>query len=607
MSAPPQLTDTASIVIPIVVPAVVLLATVVLYAVLRRKAPKADNEIVFTVVFGLLNLATNAWFVLTLWLNTSADTLPDALKYVALVSFGLTIVINVTTASVLLRRLAGKSDATNAWFRQHYGTAAMAVVVSASHLTSLQVLSSRILRMDAFSAALDTHDEQVIMAVQVATFFTGDIPMVALQAYVVVSSSLGVNTVAQTIAYISLIMSVVSLLLSGTQRLFFWVGHRHQRRLEREAVLKSYVSDLTEQTARTAAAAASIEMGEYPASSGALPPPPPPPSSAWTLAPPPPPVLPVIPALPPPPAKPIEAGGWMNTSAYQSGNWAPWLAPAPSQTVPLPDVAKEGRAGRKLDPVSAWAEALSGLHVATEPENPISDDDGVDAEEEEEEGEEEQMTPTNDVAARAAPTAGEDATSVLPSAPFVERHPANMRAVQGADKVAATATALARKMERDKAFLEQRLRQLDAGAAGGAAPAQAAPAAPPAAPAEPQVVVSAASVRQVVAAAAITSGVAKQAELDRKLLEQRIRALEAGQKVSITVRRYGETRGGRMVEVKDSLPALMATVNAALGGQFVALREATHLAEVVDTSLMKEGMLLYATTAQDEREHFGGR
>ena len=72
-----QLTDVASIVIPVVVPAVVLTATAVLYGVLRRKRPQANNAIVFSVVFGLFNLVTNAWFVLTLWLNEAAATLPS--------------------------------------------------------------------------------------------------------------------------------------------------------------------------------------------------------------------------------------------------------------------------------------------------------------------------------------------------------------------------------------------------------------------------------------------------------------------------------------------------------------------------------------------------
>ena len=252
LANPQQLTDVASIVIPIVVPLAVLAATGVLYLVLRRKQPDAQNMIVFTVVFGLFNLITNAWFVLAVWLNTSASDLPGGVKEAALAFFVITIFINVTTASVLLKRLSDKNDLTSRWFRQHHSMAAVGVVVSAGHLTSIEILSSRILHLEAFSADLDNHDQQVIMAVQVLTFFTEDIPMVILQAYVVATASLGVNTIAQTFGYISLVVSIVSLLFSGIQRLFYWIGERNDRQRRRKATLHAYESELYKQTSQVA-------------------------------------------------------------------------------------------------------------------------------------------------------------------------------------------------------------------------------------------------------------------------------------------------------------------------------------------------------------------
>ena len=598
-----ELTDVAGIVIPIAVPAIVLAVTAVVYLVLRRKAPEAQNLIVFTVVFGLFNLVTNAWFVLTLWLNASAEALPDFLKYAALASFGVTIIINVTAAAVLMRRLSAKNTAANAWSRRHNATMAFGVAVSAGHLTSLEVLSSKILRLGALSADLDVHDEQVIMAVQAVTFFTEDIPMVGLQAYVVVTSSFGVNTVAQSLAYITLVVSVVSLLFSGAQRLLYWIGHRSRRHLAAKATMSDYLSDLAAQTSQAnlvgPAASQSFELGVLPTS-----------FRGRTSEP--------SPPLQPPPlySASTEGGlsndgsGWTGTAssdhAQADGGWASYLhdvtpsaPPAPKRSEKQPPQQQQqqqqqkGRY-RRPEPMTAWASALSELQVDSDPTAPTTDDiedTGVAAEDADAEvdGGDAEETANDGFAYSDAPEDFE--------------LPANLLAAQSANRVAAGASALARKIERDKEALDRRLRQLEMEA--GTAPVVAS--APPKSALGGRVHVSTASVRQVAASAAITRNVAEKAELDRKLLQRRLYALESAQKVAVTVRRYGETRGGFLLEVGGSLPTFLAAVNKSFNigptePPVVALREARELALITDTgSLLANGMVLFAMTAWDER------
>ena len=156
-------------------------------------------------------------------------------------------------------------------------------------------------------------------------------------------------------------------------------------------------------------------------------------------------------------------------------------------------------------------------------------------------------------------------------------------------------------MERDKEALDLRLRQLEQEA--GTVP-NAASSAPPKLVSSGRVHISTASVRQVAASAAITRNVAEQAELDRKLMQQRLGALESAQKITVVVRRYGETRGGHILEARGSMPAFLAAVNAALGHSdlpVVALRDARELALISDTSHMEKGMVLMAMTARDEQ------
>ena len=241
--------------------------------------------------------------------------------------------------------------------------------------------------------------------------------------------------------------------------------------------------------------------------------------------------------------------------------------------------------------MTAWASALSELQVDSDPTAPTTDDiedTGVAAEDADAE-----------VDGGVAEEAANDGFAYS-DAPEDLELPANLLAAQSANRVAAGASALARKIERDKEALDRRLRQLEMEA--GTAPVVAS--APPKSALGGRVHVSTASVRQVAASAAITRNVAEQAELDRKLLQRRLYALESAQKITVVVRRYGETRGGHILEARGSTPAFLAAVNAALGHSdlpVVALRDARELALITDTSLMEKGMVLMAMTARDEQ------
>ena len=241
--------------------------------------------------------------------------------------------------------------------------------------------------------------------------------------------------------------------------------------------------------------------------------------------------------------------------------------------------------------MAAWASALSELQVDSNPTAPTTDveDNGVPAED-----------ANAEVDVGNADEASNDGVAYS-DAPEDFELPANLLAAQSANRVAAGASALARKIERDKEALDRRLRQLEMEA--GTAPVVAS--APPKSALGGRVHVSTASVRQVAASAAITRNVAEQAELDRKLLQRRLYALESAQKITVVVRRYGETRGGHILEARGSMPAFLAAVNAALGHSdlpVIALRDARELALITDTSLMEKGMVLMAMTARDEKE-----
>ena len=184
-----------------------------------------------------------------------------------------------------------------------------------------------------------------------------------------------------------------------------------------------------------------------------------------------------------------------------------------------------------------------------------------------------------------------------------------MRAAQTASRVAAGASALDRKLERRHDSIDQHLRRVESDLGVIPVPRRAAPGLPPSGPqaAAGPVAVSKASLRQVHTSALTVKSVDEKLELDTKLANARMHIIElATQKVAVTVRRLGDEFGGELIDVRGALPTFLATVNATLGGgdRIVALREATHMARVHDTASLVSGMLLYATTEQQERSQF---
>ena len=232
--------STSQILYAALLPVCVIVATVIVYLILRRIEPTAHNTIVFSVVFGLFDVITDALFVYSLF---STATVAVAVQYVALVAVVLPVTINLVSAMRILSNLAGKTAESNAWFSSYYPLAAFVAFIAAGHLGALLLLSSHLCGWAGFAAPLDKADHHRIKQLELVTLFVEDLPQLAIQIYVI--QGYGVTP----ITIITLAASCFAVLFNLLQRFFYYLAHRNSAKFagstgRSDLVLDAYSKEL---------------------------------------------------------------------------------------------------------------------------------------------------------------------------------------------------------------------------------------------------------------------------------------------------------------------------------------------------------------------------
>ena len=235
-------------------PVGVALGAIVVYVVVRLVDKTARNTVVFSVVFGLFDVITDAAFVYVLFESTQY---PPFLKYVALGFVALPVTVNIVAAIYIVARLAGKSHASNAWFVDYYPLAALIAFVSAGHIGAIELLSSRLCGWRGFMAPLDDKDEGLVKKLELATVFLEDLPQLAIQIYVIQGFGLTPITIVTVSA------SAFAVIFSLLQRSFFFLGHRSRRRLSKSASALTSLNASLASVAVDREGGSGVEMDEY--------------------------------------------------------------------------------------------------------------------------------------------------------------------------------------------------------------------------------------------------------------------------------------------------------------------------------------------------------
>ena len=209
-----------------VIPAALILLTLLVYWICRRIEPRADNLVIFTVSFGLFDVVTDALFVNVLFQNALVS---DVLRYVALACVAVPVLVNLVASLAFLSRLAGKTAESNEWFSHYYPLAALVSFVAAGCLGALTLLSSNLCGWRGFQARFDERDLYRIKQLELFTLFVEDLPQLVIQILVI--SGYGVSP----LTIVTLSASVFAVLFNLLQRFFYILGHRSRQRLQQSS------------------------------------------------------------------------------------------------------------------------------------------------------------------------------------------------------------------------------------------------------------------------------------------------------------------------------------------------------------------------------------
>jgi len=249
--------ETEEIIAAAVIPAVLVVVTVAVYAVCRRIEPKAHNLVIFTVAFGLFDVITDAIFVYALFQD---GQVADALRYAALASVALPVLINLIASLTILARLSGKTAESNEWFSHYYPLAALVAFIAAGCLGALHLLSSNVCRWRGFQAVFDERDRHRIKQLELVTLFVEDLPQLVIQALVI--SSYGITP----ISVVTLSASAFAVVFNLLQRFFYMLSHQNRQRLQtmssKSDLKAAYYADVINQIdpASRSRSSAAIEM-----------------------------------------------------------------------------------------------------------------------------------------------------------------------------------------------------------------------------------------------------------------------------------------------------------------------------------------------------------
>ena len=202
-------------------PVSVVVATLIVYLILRRIHPQARNTVVFTISLGVFDVCTDAVWVFYLW---TESTVPPAVQYVALAALAVPVVINVVASMVLISGLASDTPESHAWFNDYTPLATVVAFVASGNIGTLELLYSEICNWRGFKAPFSTKDRHTIKQLMIVPLTVQNLPQISIQVYVAITQGL------TALLLVTLSASVLTLFFNASQRFFYILLRRNQQR-----------------------------------------------------------------------------------------------------------------------------------------------------------------------------------------------------------------------------------------------------------------------------------------------------------------------------------------------------------------------------------------
>jgi hypothetical protein len=218
---------------PVLVLAGTLLGAGILYAYGAWAYPEADNDVIFVVMLGLLDVGTDLMFAASIYNNpVQASLFWWAVAFVTAplavnLALGVWFLTRVTAASGKTAHLHdndGDGDAQR-HAERHHGTVALVALLSMADVEALGLLASGLFGWDVFSAKWPAWAPTLLVYLGLAPIFVEDLPQMALQALVLSETFNVAAIVALAVSGLSIVHAVLARVVLRLARRRGRAGH----------------------------------------------------------------------------------------------------------------------------------------------------------------------------------------------------------------------------------------------------------------------------------------------------------------------------------------------------------------------------------------------
>jgi len=189
-----------------------VVVVLVVYAILGRFFPLANNLILVTLALALYDFITDCLFAAS---QSDKEMVIPAVLFLA-----MPILFNLVALLFSLSKTFKSSQGMEKWVEENYGMAAGGILLSSTNIECFLLLTSNLFHSKKFRAPLGKEWIRFLFLLGVIGNVLEDIPQLLLQSYA--AGTQGLNT----LVLVSIIASVLSLGFSLVKRAIFYLLYR---------------------------------------------------------------------------------------------------------------------------------------------------------------------------------------------------------------------------------------------------------------------------------------------------------------------------------------------------------------------------------------------
>jgi len=189
-----------------------VLIVLIVYIILNRWFPQADNLVVVTISLGLYDFITDCLFAAS---QGEKDILIPVVVFLA-----IPILFNLGTLLFALFKTFKSSPGLEKWLEENYGIAAGGILLASTNIECFLLLTSNLFYSEKFRAPLEKEWIRLLFVLGIIGNVLEDIPQLILQGYA--AGTQGVTT----LVLVSIVASVLSLGFSLIKRAIFYLLFR---------------------------------------------------------------------------------------------------------------------------------------------------------------------------------------------------------------------------------------------------------------------------------------------------------------------------------------------------------------------------------------------